>query len=267
MAGHGVDRQEPLRAQERQARAHRGQHLRAQLGRGAGRLRDPLHGAQFGQPRELVNRGGRDVPAQRGPARGRRHQHPRPRHRAGQPAGARHPDPEQPLPRHRSPALGRERYVPPGGGGACVDCRRAQHDRAVRQPDHRLRRDADRAPADPRVPVHGQRRAAQRLRHLRQRARDRPAGDRVVLPRQHDREQRAGRRARGSLPGGQQLPVCRGAHGGVCGPGSGGLPAGGRERAAVGAGRRRLRGPGRRASGGRSGLVSPLSACRPGRCP
>ncbi len=109
--GHRVDRQEPLRAEERAARARRRQSVRVQLAAGAERVLDSLHGAQSGRRRAVVDDRRRDVHEQPRPACRRRHQHARARRQPSQPAGAAHHDAEQRVPR-RGRHVGQRAAVP-----------------------------------------------------------------------------------------------------------------------------------------------------------
>ena len=79
-----LDGQEPARAEERSAGADRGQRVREQLGRRPEWRGDPLHRAQSGRQRTVVDRSRRALHGQRRAPRRARHQPARPRRRASQ---------------------------------------------------------------------------------------------------------------------------------------------------------------------------------------
>ncbi len=113
--GQQLDRQEPVRAEERAPRARGRQHLRAQLAAGAERLFDSLHGARSVRHCAVVDRVRRRLHAQRRAARReRRERVGRGRH-LHEPAGTAAARAEQSVRRCERGELGWERAA---GAGA-----------------------------------------------------------------------------------------------------------------------------------------------------
>ena len=88
VGGHGLVGQEPVRAEERPQRRHRGERLREPLEGIAARLRDRLHAAQLAGRLHLVRGRARALRAQRRAQRGRGDQPARLRQRQPVAAGA-----------------------------------------------------------------------------------------------------------------------------------------------------------------------------------